>query len=410
MQWTKQQDEAMRSVANWLNDWRTGAPGRKPFFYLAGYAGTGKTTLARHLMQGVSGLVLYGAYTGKAAHVLQKNGCPNAMTIHQMMYKPKEKGKSRLLELETSLARAIASPPINEPFVTKLKKDIEDERNRLARPSFGTNDEGPIKSAKAIVLDECSMIDEPMGEDILRFGKPVLVLGDPAQLPPIYGQGFFTRRKPDYVLTDIRRQALDNPIIKMATVVREGERLSLGNYGDSRVVMAKEVTPDEAIKAGQILVGRNATRRATNLRCRQLLNRMHQVVADLPVEGDQVVCLNNNRELGLLNGGLWRLRMDAIYNEADDQVVLSLEDEARQQDCIAWAPIFMRNGRKIEFYELKGAEQFDYGYALTVHKAQGSQWDNVLLYDESFAFSNHRKEWLYTGITRAAERVTVGRL
>ena len=55
------------------------------------------------------------------------------------------------------------------------------------------------------------------------------------------------------------------------------------------------------------------------------------------------------------------------------------------------------------------SDEFDYGYALTVHKAQGSQWDDVLLFDESYAFREHRARWLYTGLTRAAKRLTIVR-
>ena len=69
------------------------------------------------------------------------------------------------------------------------------------------------------------MVDEELGRDLLSFGKPVLVLGDPAQLPPVKGGGFFTEAEPDIMLTEVHRQAADNPIIRMSMVVREGGRL-----------------------------------------------------------------------------------------------------------------------------------------------------------------------------------------
>ena len=65
---------------------------------------------------------------------------------------------------------------------------------------------------------------------------------------------------------------------------------------------------------------------------------------------------------------------------------------------------------KIEAFDWqlrKKYDEFDFGYVLTVHKAQGSQWDDVVLFDESFAFPDSRERWLYTGITRAAKRLTV---
>ena len=58
------------------------------------------------------------------------------------------------------------------------------------------------------------MVDEDLGRDLLSFGKPVLVLGDPAQLPPVKGGGFFTEAEPDVMLTEVHRQAADNPIIR----------------------------------------------------------------------------------------------------------------------------------------------------------------------------------------------------
>jgi exodeoxyribonuclease V len=62
---------------------------------------------------------------------------------------------------------------------------------------------------------------------------------------------------------------------------------------------------------------------------------------------------------------------------------------------------------QMEWMIRKRYDEFDYGYVLTVHKAQGSQWDDVVLFDESFAFPDTRERWLYTGITRAVRRLTV---
>src|SRR5262245_45675364 len=108
-----------------------------------------------------------------------------------------------------------------------------------------------------LIIDECSMVDAQLGCDVLSFGVPVLVLGDPAQLPPIYGTGFFTDAPPDAMLTEIQRQALDNPIIRLATTVRQGGCLELGNYGSSRIIPCDAITYAEGATADQILVGRN---------------------------------------------------------------------------------------------------------------------------------------------------------
>ena len=104
---------------------------------------------------------------------------------------------------------------------------MEAERKRLAQPAFTLNQFSPVKDAGLVVIDECSMVDDRMGQDLLSFGTKVLVLGDPAQLPPVRGSGFFTDTEtPDVMLTEIHRQAKDNPIIAMATKVRNKEARS----------------------------------------------------------------------------------------------------------------------------------------------------------------------------------------
>jgi exodeoxyribonuclease-5 len=215
--WSPQQDDALRRVAEWQR-----SPDQQ-VFRLFGYAGTGKTTLAKHFAEGVDGTVLFGAFTGKAAYVLRTKGCPGATTIHSMIYHTKDKGQAHLKELESALAelrmqiRSEGPPDLKpedidkDPKVQELSKQIEAERNSLARPMFTLNMESTVKEAKLVVIDECSMVDGRMGEDLLSFGCKVLVLGDPAQLPPVGGAGFFTEHEPDVMLTEIHRQAATTP-------------------------------------------------------------------------------------------------------------------------------------------------------------------------------------------------------
>jgi exodeoxyribonuclease-5 len=160
---TPHQDAALQAVARWLSD-RPGE-GRTPqLFRLFGYAGTGKTTLARHLAAHIDGEVKYAAFTGKAALVMRRKGCSGASTIHSLIYRARESGE------ET--------------------------------PTFELWDDAPASKAKLIVIDECSMVDAELGRDLMSFGVPVLVLGDPAQLPPVQGGGFFTDVEPDAMLTE----------------------------------------------------------------------------------------------------------------------------------------------------------------------------------------------------------------
>lgn len=407
MHWSPQQDAALIAVSRFLND-----PDQQ-VFYLAGYAGTGKTTLAKHLAEGVSGLVLFMAYTGKAAYVLRKKGCSNATTMHSHMYVPKDKSKERLRELEAALAqvwervRAQTSGDVNisnHPDVVKAKAAVEEEKKNLARPIFSLNTESAIKQAALCVVDECSMVGQRMGEDLLSYGRKVLVLGDPAQLPPIAEGGYFTSREPDFLLTDIHRQARDNPIIELARIVREGGRLSVGNYGSSRVLDRRAVSPELVLAADQILVGKNATRRAINHRMRSLLGRD---TSQYPTEGDKLVCLRNNHEIGLLNGAIWNTLNSYDNGEFLDLVIKQdPEDGDLELGVQAWKNHFHRDFQAVPWWDRAEAEEFDYGYALTVHKAQGSQWNNVLLFDEWYN-RDTRQQWLYTAITRAAETVTI---
>lgn len=360
------QDNALRAVARWLKD-RPGEGGTPQVFRLFGYAGTGKTTLARHIADGVDGKVLFAAFTGKAALVMRSKGCHSASTIHSLIYRARESGE------ET--------------------------------PSFELWDDAPASKAKLIVVDECSMVDAELGRDLLSFGVPLLVLGDPAQLPPIQGGGFFTDHPPDAMLTEVHRQAVDDPIVRLSMDVREGRRLTPGEYGDTQVVRRDALDPARVIGADQVLVGRNATRRAYNGRMRE----RRGFAEPLPMAGDKLVCLRNNRKKGLFNGGLWTVKERAVSKSRIVSMrLVPDEDTGGRTVKVSVRPeCFDGAIDELDWPQRKKYDEFDYGYVLTVHKAQGSQWDDVVLFDESFAFPDSRERWLYTGITRAARRLAV---
>src|SRR6185437_6719998 len=130
---------------------------------------------------------------------------------------------------------------------------------REEQPSFELWDSAPASKASLIVVDECSMVDAELARDLMSFRVPLLVLGDPAQLPPIAGGGFFTEAEPDAMLTEVHRQARDNPIVRMSMAVRAGDYLEPGRYGESEVVRKDDLDPERVVKADQVLVGRNAT-------------------------------------------------------------------------------------------------------------------------------------------------------
>ena len=368
---TRHQETALAAVADWLKA-KPGERGTPLVFRLFGYAGTGKTTLARHIAERVDGKVHFAAFTGKAALVMRSKGCAGASTIHSLIYQPRDSGE--------------------------------------ATPTFELWDDAPVSRAKLIIIDECSMVDEELGCDLMSFNVPLLVLGDPAQLPPVQGGGYFTNADPDAMLTEVHRQAQDDPIVRLSMQVRAGDRLIPGTYGKTQVVRRDALDPARVLEADQILVGRNATRRAYNTRM-----RLRRGFADtLPQTGDKLVCLRNNRKKGLFNGGLWLVRERKARKSGILTLRLAPEEDLGSEDSHRRAvkvsvrsECFTGTIEEIVWPQRKRYDEFDFGYVLTVHKAQGSQWDDVVLFDESFAFADSRARWLYTGITRAAKRLTV---
>lgn len=364
MKWSPQQDAALKAVDNWFYTRKD----KQQVFYLAGYAGTGKTTLARYFADQIGGNVAYGAFTGKAALVMRKNGCVDARTIHSLIYKA-----------------------------------IENEET--GEITFELNRQSVCQEANLIIIDECSMVDELLATDLLSFGTPILVLGDPAQLPPVSGAGFFTEREPDLMLTEIHRQARDNPIIELATKVRMGGNLNLGTYGNSRVI--SKPTQKDALEADQILVGRNATRETMNQRMRRLLGYNEET---LPVKDERLICLKNDRDHGIFNGGMFKVGASIKKNYPTNFHFMHLirdDEEGASVIVKVHKSFFTPEIPKPDWKLLKGSQEFDYGYAITTHKAQGSQWDSGLVYDESWCFRDDNLRWLYTAITRFSEKVTI---
>jgi len=385
MKCSGQQQQALDAIRRWLRS-------DQQIFRLFGFAGTGKTSLARYAAFGAT---LFCAFTGKATDVLRQKGC-EAFTIHQLIYCAKDRSQKKLKELEYELKST--DDPVK---IEELERQIAFEHKRLNSPNFVLNPDSPVRTADLIVVDECSMVNEQMAEDLKSFGTKILVLGDPAQLPPVFGSGYFIKAEPDFMLTEIHRQAKGNPIIELATRVRQQEWIKPD--GDM-VVPWGSVTPDEVLEYDQILVGRNATRKATNRKIRSLLGRQ----SETPEAGDRLVCLRNDHEVGLLNGGIWETESCFDGDEFLDLIVFDPDTDSNYIAVEAHRHHFMSDApTQIPFWIRREAQEFDYGYALTVHKSQGSQWDKVLVFDESGAFGNDGHKHLYTAITRAAKEVKV---
>lgn len=369
MTWSPQQDQAIKSVQTWLRD-----PRSPQVFRLFGFAGSGKTTLAKHLAADVKGPVHYACFTGKAALVLRKKGCEGASTIHSLIYKA-----------------------------------VQDEET--GEYEYKLNPDSSAAYASLLVIDEVSMVGEELARDLLSYRTKVLVLGDPAQLPPVKGEGFFINATPDVMLTEVHRQAAENPIIRMSMDIREGRGLKSGTYGDSVVVRRSEVErdwlQDRVLGADQLLCGLNKTRQTFNQRIRDLKGLAGHYDPVVPTVGDRLVCLRNNREKNLLNGGLWNV-VKVGHGSIVQLRVESLDDpDAPQVDIQVPIEFFKGAEKDLHWKVRREYDEFTFGWALTVHKSQGSAWDNVIVFDESRTFREESAKHLYTAVTRAAERVTV---
>lgn len=369
LDWSPYQEAALRSVLAWYND-----PTAPQIFRLFGYAGTGKTTLAIEIANRVkeqgNRTVKFGAFTGKAALVMRSKGCTDASTIHSLIY-------------------------------------ILDDASS-GQPRFMLNEASDLADADLFIIDECSMVGAELAADILSFGVKVLVLGDPAQLPPVKDAGFFTEAEPDAMLTEVHRQAQGNPIIRLSMDIRAGKPMPLGDFGACRVVERSALRDDPmmVLRADQVLVGLNRTRIAYNGRIRVMKN----IRKPTPEVDEKLVCLRNDRKLQLFNGGLWRVDRLRKSNAAAVRLVIEPEDAGvtkRKVDVKIHPFFFEGREDELKWEDRKLFQEFTFGYALTVHKSQGSQWNNVMLFNESGAFGPDRARWLYTGVTRAAEKLTV---
>lgn len=390
------QSSAIDAVAKWYAD-----PHAPQVFRLFGYAGTGKTTLAKHFASGLN-TPLFAAYTGKAALQMAKNGCTGASTIHSLTYKLEQPDKTAIRELE-------------EQYFETKDKSLWKDLLELRKPHFILNRESPLYSADLLIVDECSMVDEEMGEDLLSFGKKVLVLGDPLQLPPIKGQGFFTSAPPDILLSEIHRQAADNPIIAMSMEVRERGYLPQWRSGPARVGGASDIAISKLQSYSQLLVGKNATRHKANAKLRKSYNR----VSEYPVPGDRLIALRNYKDVGLFNGMFLEVKEAEWEVGSSFDLPLTVETELGKvlEEARFLSPRFVEgeNPELLKMVPWRVAKELydaDYGYAITVHKAQGSQFDDVLLIDDGmFGWDPEmRKRWLYTAITRAVETFTCVRV
>ena len=361
----------------------------KQTYEISGAAGTGKTTCIKYFIERL-GLsydeVLFVAFMGKAATQMARNGLP-AKTIHSTIYEYTEKiardDEGKIILLPNHKPKLIHS--------FELKDHIS-------------------KKIKLIVLDEAGMVDERMGKDLLSFGIPVIVLGDLNQLPPVFGKPFFLNN-PDTILTQIMRQAENNPIVWLSQQVLNYKPLHYGVYGTSSVISKKDLTDYHFRNSDIIITGTNRLRYNINNYCREYIKGIKNL--DYPHLYEKVICRKNNwdqcigKNIYLTNGTTGFV--DELYRDSFNGKSIMIDfrpdfiDKAFKRLTIDYKHLYevpgQENPDEQSFRFMY--EKFEYAYAITLHSAQGSQWDRVLYLHEDFARSQEdRKKTLYTAITR----------
>lgn len=367
-------------------------------FVLAGYAGTGKTTLARVIADAIDpDGTFFAAFTGKAANVLREKGCANAGTLHRHLYSLSDHDRKIIKQLEEDIEQARKEG--NFARMDALLQMLEEKRLAFRRPKFELNPESPLKAAKLVIVDEFSMLSQLLITDLEKTATKILYLGDPFQLPPVEGE---CTLKPQAFLTEIHRQALESPIIAAATAVREGRALKFCDENGFRYQPKRAIAPEEYLMAEQNIVGRNITRTSWNSRFR---SRRDIDPESLPKAAEKIICLKNDPFQDLFNGMIGYAQSDA-RNETEERYTLDFDDKPA-------LPVFIGDIRgqadKYDGYKEshRKLQRFDFAYAITCHKAQGSEFDNVLVYNEPVGRGEEARRWLYTAITRGRDKVTL---
>lgn len=380
---------------------------KKPFVLL-GCAGSGKSTIVKYLIEliGINSCnVRYATYTGKAASVLIKKGNP-AMTIHKLIY----------------------DPVINEDG---------EVTNFVKKSSIDGNIE-------LLVIDEFYMVSKEIMDDLLSFGIKTICLGDPNQLPPPMGEASNLCLVPDATLTKPLRQALDNPIIYLADQARQHKYIKLGDYGNGVKVIRKTELDLEALKnADQIIAGKNDTVKKMNSFYRKVFMG---ITSDSwsPRKGEKLICLRNNWNAicaennivtNLVNGlGCYlendleimsstyhanaKLRPDFFNNSAFyvpidmmyfKQGFTTDKELFDKENIVKYKYGDILKKRKMFFDEFSTINKLTFGYTITCHKSQGSEWDKVFFIFEPFRNYRDPLYWqmLYTGITRASKEIII---
>lgn len=356
----------------------------KPYTVIAGYAGTGKSTLVRFIIEELDLFesdVVYAAYTGQAVRVLKQKGNDNAVTTHKLLYFSKQKPDGTFIHTPRTVLEY---------------------------------------NYKLIVVDEASMVPSEMIDLLLSHKVHVIFLGDNEQLPPVEGSQDLLK-SPHVFLDEIVRQALESPIIKMSMDVRNGTPFQYGGNKECRVISKEKISNNLLVGADVVIVGKNFTRHQMNDQIRQL-KWGDKYVKD-PIDGDKCICLKNHWDcIGscgnpIINGLLVTIHNIKIVSKKPYGKVIYADLVSDDGDTFTNLMIdynLLTTGEPTinadnwkQFYKKKKPFELSYGYAITCHKSQGAEYDRVLVYDEAFGDYEQRRRWRYTAVTRASKQLIV---
>lgn len=373
---------------------------KEHYTVISGYAGTGKSTLVKFIVAALPNInpdedVIYTSFTGKATQVLQKKGNKNVSTLHKLLFES-----------------------IPKPDGTFFRKPVE------------------FIPYKIVIVDECSMVPKELLQRLIKYNVHIICLGDPGQLPPINkNEDNHLLDHPHIFLDEIMRQEAESEIINLTMDIRAGKPLTRYQGKEVQVLNKDELTTGMLLWADQIICAKNETRIALNNQMRDLLGR-----SGGPQDGDKVICLKNNWDIysvndnPLVNGTIGYLKdsfstyinlprqitsdrqpkkldiltANFISDTEEDYGILNMDKQLIITGVpgLDWKTSY-KMGRNWRFQN-KIPDQFTYGYAITCHKSQGSEWDNVLVIEEGFPFEKEEhKQWLYTAATRAAKKLVI---
>lgn len=374
------------SIIDSLIDWFKTS--KQQYITLGGYAGTGKTTILGHISKLIHDekkdiKIAFCSYTGKASRVLERKLKENKAlypsdyigTIHRLIYRPIVDDADNIIGWEK-----IPS--------TEFKYSL-------------------------IVIDEASMVTEDIWNDLLSFNVPILAVGDHGQLPPI-NSSFNLMSNPELKLEEIYRQEEDNPIIKISQMARKDGNIPFDIFGKNIKKIRKEDSDTQDIlmdifetfdENTMVLCGYNTTRIKLNKAIRSL-----HFDKEIPLVNDRVICLKNNRNENIFNGmtgNILSISKEKLHGFSYYNTEIALDYE----DYTFWGKISIDqfNSPTLVDLKIKDINYFDFGYALTVHKAQGSQAKRVVVFEERFSKMDDDtySRWLYTAVTRAEKELYI---